>query len=99
MHNLSVDGLVQVIRNFIANALELRLSCTNPSICSLQNGGFLCRGSVLQLVDNILHYTLSLHTHPQPEGVYANHGHYTNHGMKLAIARYLQSNSCRTALT
>ena len=27
------DGLVQERRNSIANALELRLSCTNPSIC------------------------------------------------------------------
>ena len=27
------DGLVQERRNAIANALELRLSCTNPSIC------------------------------------------------------------------
>ena len=25
-----IDGLVQVRRNSIANALELRLSCTNP---------------------------------------------------------------------
>ena len=28
-----VDGLVQERRNSIAKALELRLSCTNPSIC------------------------------------------------------------------
>ena len=28
-----IDGSVQEIRNSIANALELRLSCTNPSIC------------------------------------------------------------------
>ena len=28
-----IDGLVQERRNSIANALELRLSCTNPSIC------------------------------------------------------------------
>ena len=27
------DGLVQERHNSIANALELRLSCTNPSIC------------------------------------------------------------------
>ena len=27
-----IHGLVQVRRNSIANALELRLSCTNPSI-------------------------------------------------------------------
>ena len=31
-----INGLVQKIFNFIANALELRLSCTNPSIsCKL----------------------------------------------------------------
>ena len=29
---LHIDGLVQERRNSIANALELRLSCTNPSI-------------------------------------------------------------------
>ena len=29
-----IDGLVQERRNSIANALELHLSCTNPSICS-----------------------------------------------------------------
>ena len=28
-----IDGLVQERRNSIANALELRLSCTDPSIC------------------------------------------------------------------
>ena len=28
------DALVKERRNSIANALELRLSCTNPSICS-----------------------------------------------------------------
>ena len=28
-----IDGLVQERRNSIANALELRLSCTNPSMC------------------------------------------------------------------
>ena len=28
-----VNGLVQERRNSIANALELRLSCTNPSMC------------------------------------------------------------------
>ena len=29
-----IEGLVQERRNSIANALELHLSCTNPSICS-----------------------------------------------------------------
>ena len=28
-----IDGFVQKRRNSIANTLELRLSCTNPSIC------------------------------------------------------------------
>ena len=28
-----IDGLVQERRNSIANAMELRLSCTNPSKC------------------------------------------------------------------
>ena len=31
---LHIDGLVQERCNSIANALELRLSCTNPSICA-----------------------------------------------------------------
>ena len=31
-----IDGIEQRRRNSIANALELRLSCTNPSICSLR---------------------------------------------------------------
>ena len=33
-----IDGLVQERRNSIANALELRLSCTNPSICWNERG-------------------------------------------------------------
>ena len=28
-----MDGLVQERRNSIVNAVELRISCTNPSIC------------------------------------------------------------------
>ena len=32
MTDMHIDGLVQERRNSIANALELRLSCTNPSI-------------------------------------------------------------------
>ena len=28
-----IDGLMQERCNYIANALELRVSCTNPSIC------------------------------------------------------------------
>ena len=31
-HDLHVNGLVQERRNSIADALELRLSCTSPSI-------------------------------------------------------------------
>ena len=33
MHTDHADGLVQERRNAIANALELRLSCTNTSMC------------------------------------------------------------------
>ena len=29
-----IDGFIQERRNSIVNALELRLSCTNPSICN-----------------------------------------------------------------
>ena len=32
-YRLYIDGLVQERRNSIALAMELRLSCTNPSIC------------------------------------------------------------------
>ena len=32
-----INELVQERRNSIANAQELRLSCTNPSICMLKN--------------------------------------------------------------
>ena len=32
----NIDGLMQERRNSIAEALELRLSCINPSICSIQ---------------------------------------------------------------
>ena len=36
MYNSHFDGLVQERHNSIANTLELRLSCTNPSIlCSI----------------------------------------------------------------
>ena len=34
-----IDGLVQERHNSIANALELRLSCTNPSIWTCQKCG------------------------------------------------------------
>ena len=36
-----MDGLMQERRNSIANALELRLSCTNPSIFTLNDSFFL----------------------------------------------------------
>ena len=36
-----IDGLVQERHNFIANALELRLSCTNPSIFAATSLAFL----------------------------------------------------------
>ena len=35
--NLKIDWLVQERSNSSALALELRLSCTNPSKCGLQN--------------------------------------------------------------
>ena len=35
MFSFHVDGLVQERRNSIANTLELRLSCTNPSMYRL----------------------------------------------------------------
>ena len=32
----NVDGLMQEKRNFIANTLQLRLSCTNRSMCQVK---------------------------------------------------------------
>ena len=40
--NNYIDGLVQEIRNSIVNALELRLSCTNISICVVCFAIFWC---------------------------------------------------------
>ena len=37
-----IDGLVQESRKSIANALELRLSCANPSIYSMRQGSINC---------------------------------------------------------
>ena len=36
---LHIDDLVQERRNFIANAVELRLPCINPSIYHSSDGG------------------------------------------------------------
>ena len=36
LHWYKIDELVQERRNFIANALELRLSCTSPSKYSMK---------------------------------------------------------------
>ena len=44
-HNY-LDGLVQERRNSIANALELRLPCTNPPILSNDNIVYWCIGSL-----------------------------------------------------
>ena len=38
-----IDGLVQERRNSIANTLELRLSCTEPTTCNRGNGDDLPR--------------------------------------------------------
>ena len=38
IHDVYIDGLVQERRNSIANALELRLSCTGPSIWYEEDG-------------------------------------------------------------
>ena len=54
MVNVHIDGLVQARRNSIANALELRLSCTNPSVYAIvihkQNSVFTCwRGGLASM--------------------------------------------------
>ena len=46
-----IDDLVQERRNSIANAMELRLSCTNPLICwpeLLINYNIMCKFSIMQ---------------------------------------------------
>ena len=46
-HNLYSDRLVQERRNSIADALELHLSCTNPSLCNETHGLIqLCNSSI-----------------------------------------------------
>ena len=53
-----IDGLVQERRNSIANALELRLSCPNPSIWNLAYDIYLSthRGLVKHICVNELYH-------------------------------------------
>ena len=37
LRDYGFDGLVQERRNSSALAMELRLSCTNPSVCAIFN--------------------------------------------------------------
>ena len=46
------DGLMQERRNSIANAMELRLSCTNPSIYLLIIVSLLCLDSISMVGDH-----------------------------------------------
>ena len=46
MPEVSIDGLLQERRNSIANALELRLSCTNPSILSPAESALISYGVI-----------------------------------------------------
>ena len=54
------DGLMKERCNSIANTLELRLSCTNPSICDERNplvtGGFSHMGSEIQRFDGFFFF-------------------------------------------
>ena len=45
-----IDGLVQERRNSIANALELRLSCTNPLICRVACFSFTVHSLCLDII-------------------------------------------------
>ena len=67
--NDDIDSLVQESRNSIANALELRLSCTNPSICcgdltdqkwwdSLLTQSYIERCDVNNIIDFLIHLSL-----------------------------------------
>ena len=47
------DGLVQERRNFIANALELRLSCTNPSTFVADNMMTSSNGNIFRVTGHL----------------------------------------------
>ena len=74
VHN---DELVQERRNPIANALELRLSCTHPSKCDFtvyrtsQKGRELCMGTSLMVAVTmiVIGLTLLLSLHLSPDVV------------------------------
>ena len=62
-----IDGLAQERHNSIANALQLRLSCSNPSILSLfeSTGASTLKGNntVMQYLKNSLNLVFSLLTY------------------------------------
>ena len=53
-----IDGLMQERRNSIANALELHLSCTNPSIYSSNEIRIVCDGEGFHLKTKLI-FTVS----------------------------------------
>ena len=78
---LYINGLVQERRNSIANAQELILSCTSPSICSTK---FPCHDDV-SYVYRVSYWN---HRHVPPAWI-SNYIHYTV-GMKLLIHSIIQ---------
>ena len=52
------DGLMQEKHISIANALELRFSCTNPLNCCLQNVAFLVQISMCYHQNDACHFAI-----------------------------------------
>ena len=50
--NCRIDGLVQERRNSSASAMELRLSCTNPSVCTFFLYNNICKLESLLSAEN-----------------------------------------------
>ena len=55
---LNIDGFVQERRNSSALAMELRLSCTNPSICTLVLLLYLC---IYVFIDLFIYFILFIY--------------------------------------
>ena len=73
--SVNIDGLVQEKRNYIANTLELRLSCTTPSIWySFHHGKWgrsLANGVVVLAVDHHIYSSLQNTMHIQGTQYYS----------------------------
>ena len=68
-----IDGLVQELHNSIANALELRLSCTNLSIC-LCHFNQCFQKQILHVGPNALISPRSCHHRASPTALVSDQG-------------------------